>query len=79
MRPDDRLYSLALTLVSFSLFTGVGRVYIALPRHLMLAAPVFVGLAAALQKRWQRHALVGVQILLQVFMLFLYVTKAWIP
>jgi len=79
MRPGDRIYSLAITLVSFSYFTGVGRVYLGLPRHLLLAAPVFVGLAAALQNRWQRVALIGVQLLLQVFMLFLYVTKAWIP
>jgi hypothetical protein len=79
MRPGDRLYSLAITLISFGYFTGVGRVYIALPRHLLLAVPVFAGLAAALQNRWLRYSVLGVQLLLQVFMLFLYVTKAWIP
>jgi hypothetical protein len=79
MQPGDRLYCLAITLVSFSYSSGAGRVYAALPRHLLLAAPVFVGLAAALPNRWQRYSVVGVQLLLQLFMLFLYVTKAWIP
>lgn len=79
MRPAERLYSLAIVLVSFSLSTGPIRVYLALPRHLFLAAPVFIGVAAALKKRWQYIPLICVQLGIQGFMLFLYVTKSWIP
>ncbi len=79
MQPGDRLYALVITLVSFSYFSGTGRIYAALPRHLMLAAPVFVGLAAALRKSWQQYSVVVIQLALQIFMLFLYVAKFWIP
>lgn len=79
MRPAERIYSLAITLVGFSVYTGTDRLYLSLPRHLFLATPVFVGLAAVLKKRWQQTSLVLVQAGLQVFMLFLFVTKSWIP
>ncbi len=79
MQPGERLYSLALTLLAFSLFTGLGRVYLGLPRHLFLAVPVFVGLAAALRRRWQQIPFLGIQVALQLFMLMLYVTNLWIP
>jgi hypothetical protein len=79
MRSAERLYSLAIVLVSFSASTGPIRIYLSLPRHLLLAAPVFIGLAAALKKRWQYVPLIGLQLLTQAFMLYLYVTKSWIP
>jgi hypothetical protein len=79
MKPADRIYSLAIVLVGFSVYTGQYRLYLSLPRHLLLAVPVFVGLAASLKRRWHIALLIGVQGVTQVFMLFLYVNKAWIP
>ena len=77
--PAGRFYALVITLVSFSVSTGPIRVYLSLPRHLFIAIPVFIGLAGALKRRWQQASVIGIQFLLEIFMLVLYVTKAWIP
>jgi hypothetical protein len=74
----ERLYSLAIILVSFSVTTG-DYAYISLPRHLMLALPVFIGLAAALKKPWQRKTLIAFQIVGAMFLLVLYVFIQLIP
>jgi hypothetical protein len=74
----DRLYSLAIILVSFSVTTGE-YAYISLPRHLLLALPVFIGLAAALKKTWQRQTLIGMQIIGAMFLTVLYVFLQLIP
>src|SRR5258706_1349223 len=79
MNPADRIYTLVITLVSFSMSTGPIRIYLSLPLHLFIAVPVFIGLAGAFKQRWQLEGLIGTQVLIQIFMLFLYVTKSWIP
>ena len=79
LRPANRLYSIVITLVSFSMSTGESGVFISLPRHLFIAVPVFIGLSFALKKRWQQILVIGSQFLVQFFMLLLYVLKAWIP
>jgi hypothetical protein len=81
MNPADRLYSLAVTLVSFSLSIGSTStyVYMSLPRHLLPAIPVFIGLANSLKKTWQQRVVIGVQFSVQVFALMLYVFQTWIP
>jgi len=79
MDPAGRIYTLVITLVSFSVYTGTIRIYLSLPRHLFIAIPVFIGLTCALKQRWQQAGMIGLQFLIQIFMLFLYVTKSWIP
>jgi hypothetical protein len=79
MNIADRIYCAVIVFISFSISSGPIRIYLSLPRHLLLATPVFVGLAAALEKRWQQVLLVSVQFVLQLFMLFLYVAQYWIP
>lgn len=74
----DRLYSLTIILVSFSV-TTVDYSYISLPRHLLLALPVFTGLAAALRKPWQKQALIAAGIAGGMFLLVLYDFKQLIP
>ena len=46
LRLSYKLYSLGITWVSFSYYTGPVHPYMGLPRHLLLAFPVFIGLAA---------------------------------
>jgi len=77
----DRFYCTAIMLISFSMSTGSfdTYIYLSLPRHLLEALPVFIGLSLALKKPWQRILVIGLQIPLQVFMLYLYVIHAWIP
>ena len=74
----DRVYSLAIIIVSFSVTTGEFA-YISLPRHLFLALPVFVGFAAALRKSWQAKLLITLQFPLMLFLLVLYGFNQWIP
>ena len=81
MNPPDRVYSLTVTLVSFSLSIGSTStyVYMSLPRHLLPAVPVFIGLASSLKRTWQQRVVIGVQFSVQVFALMLYVFQIWIP
>ena len=74
----DRLYSSAIILVSFSVTTGQ-YAYVSLPRHLFLATPVFIGLAAALQKGRYKQILPACQILVLIFLIYIYVLNGWIP
>jgi len=74
----ERLYSAAIVIASFSVTTG-DHAYLSLPRHLLLALPVFFGLAVALQKSWQRYLLITCQILGMIFLIYGYVLNGWIP
>lgn len=78
---SEKIYSLTITLVSFSMVTGLENsfVYMSLPRHLLLAFPVFHGLARALRHAWQRWLVLAVFGLLWLFSLSLFVLHAWIP
>jgi hypothetical protein len=74
----DRLYSLVIILVSLSA-TTVDLAYVSLPRHLFLAIPVFIGLAAAIRKPWQKRFLISLQIPVMLFLLLISIFVQWIP
>jgi hypothetical protein len=78
MHIADRLYCLAIIVVSFCVTTGQ-YAYASLPRHLFLATPVFIGLAAALQKWRYKPILLACQILGLIFLIYIYVLNGWIP
>ena len=78
MNIPDRLYSLAIILISLSA-TTVDLAYVSLPRHLFLAIPVFIGLAAALRKTWQKLLLLSLQIPVMLFLLLICNFVQWIP
>jgi hypothetical protein len=78
MNIGDRLFSIAIILVSFSVTTGQ-YAYAGLPRHLFLATPVFIGLAAALQKWRYKPILLACQALGLIFLIYIYVLNGWIP
>lgn len=79
MRLSYRLYSLAITIVSFSYYTGPIHPYMGLPRHLLLAFPVFIGLAAVIKNKWLKLLSVGISTAGMSFLLGLYVLNAWVP
>jgi hypothetical protein len=79
LSPAYRIYTLVIILVSFSMSTGSYRIYLSLARHVFIAVPVFIGLAAALKQRWQQLLLISVQVFLGIFLLALYIAKMWIP
>lgn len=54
MRASYRIYVVVIAVVSFSFHTGMtptGGAYLSLPRHLLLAFPVFIGLAPRFEHR----------------------------
>lgn len=79
MRISYKLFSLILTVVSFSYFTGNVHPYMGLPRHLLLAFPVFIGFAASINKLWIRLLLVALSSCASLFLLMLYVLNTWVP
>lgn len=78
LRRSERWLVALLTLVSFSYHTGPFYPYMGLPRHLLLAFPVWIGLAARLKPhhtaRWLLPGLVGL-----LWLTMLYVLEAWVP
>ena len=79
LRLSYRLYSLGIAWISFSYYTGLIHPYMGLPRHLLLAFPVFIGLAATINKQWMRLLIIGLSTACMLFLLGLYVLNGWIP
>jgi hypothetical protein len=79
MRISYRIYAVAIVLVSFSYHTGMLYPYIALPRHLLLAFPVFIGLGPVFRGRRLRLCIVTFGILGMLFLLLQYVIEGWVP
>jgi hypothetical protein len=81
MRTSYRIYVVVIAVVSFSLHTGMtptGGAYLSLPRHLLLAFPVFIGLASRFEDR--RHWIVIIPgIAMITFLLFGYFWVRLVP
>ena len=80
LRNSYRVYVLIILIVSFGYHTGmhVSSAYMGLPRHLLLAFPVFIGLAPRVTPRAMRRlfqiGLYGVLLLT-----FFHCLRVWIP
>ncbi len=79
MRMSYRIYSLIITLVSFSYFTGTIHPFMGLPRHLFLAFPVFIGLTAVINKTWLRLVVPAISVIGMSCLTALYVLNTWVP
>ncbi len=79
LRTGDRLYVAAVVLAAFAYHTGSLHPYMGLPRHLLLAFPVFLPLGRVVRRRWQRLVLVITTSVGWMFMTALYVLHAWVP
>lgn len=79
LRTSYKIYAVVIVLVSFAYHTGPVHPYMGLPRHLLLAFPVFIGLGAALRTRRQRLAALIWQGVWLSMTLGFYVLHAWIP
>jgi hypothetical protein len=74
-----RIYSVVIALVSFSYYTGPIHPYMGLLRHLLLAFPVFIGLAMVLQNKWQQLLMISISQAGFIYLLSMYVFHAWVP
>ncbi len=79
LRASYRLYVLAIVLVSFGYYTGPLYPYMGLPRHLLLALPVFIGLGPVLRQRVPRLCMMTFGLLGMLFLLLQYVIEGWVP
>lgn len=78
LRPSYKIYSVAVVLIALSLHTGVSiNPYISLPRHLLPAFPVFIGIAAAyrFKRLW---FILGVLLVCQMLFLCCFVWQTWV-
>jgi len=78
LRTSYRIYSLAIILVSLSFYTGRINPYISLPRHLLLAFPVYIGFVASRYRIQRFPLLVILLVICQMGLLFLYVRHDWV-
>jgi Gpi18-like mannosyltransferase len=79
MRTSYRIYALVIVLVSFSYYTGPHNPYMGLLRHLLLAFPVFIGLAPRFHHQPARLLIVIGGLLALLFLLPQYVLQSWVP
>jgi 4-amino-4-deoxy-L-arabinose transferase-like glycosyltransferase len=79
LRISYRIYAGVVALVSFSYYTGPELPYMGLPRHLLLAFPVFIGLGPLVRHPWVRRPLVIVGLLSMFFLLLQYTIRGWVP
>jgi hypothetical protein len=79
MRVSYRIYVLAITIISFSYFTGLQHPYMGLPRHLLLAFPVFWAVTPHLNRPIIRPFVIILGSIWMLFMVSLFSLEAWIP
>ena len=78
LRTSYKIYSLAVLLIALSLNTGVTiNPYISLPRHLLPAFPVFLGIAQAYQFK-RLPFILGILVLCQMLFLACFVWQTWV-
>jgi hypothetical protein len=75
----SKTFTVIIVLLSFSYSTGPIHPYQGLPRHLLLAVPVFVGLGKRVTAAWVRMALMASGILGQMFVVMAFVLHIWVP
>ena len=80
LRASYRVYSVAIFLIALSFYPGDINPLLALPRHLALAFPVFIGLAARYRLQTVPFAFVLILMTMcQFALLRFFVWQSWIP
>jgi hypothetical protein len=79
MTLESKAFTVVILLLSFSYSTGPAHPYMGLPRHLVLALPVFVALGRSVTALKWRLLLTAIGIMLQMFLVMAFVLRIWIP
>jgi Gpi18-like mannosyltransferase len=77
MRLSYRVLTAILFAVAFAYHTGPVHPYMGLPRHLLLAFPVFIGAAPSLER--VKEPFVGLSMLFFMGAILYYVLQGWVP
>jgi hypothetical protein len=80
LRNSYRAYVLIIVIVAFCYHTGmqVSSPYMGLPRHLLLAFPVFIGLAPRVSA-YATNKLFKVELLGMLLLTFFHCLRVWVP
>jgi hypothetical protein len=79
MTPAERFYCLGILILSLCYYNGIMSPYLSMPRHILLAFPLYIVLARWLhQPRTYRYALQGF-VLVNIFLAGAYARLAWVP
>jgi 4-amino-4-deoxy-L-arabinose transferase-like glycosyltransferase len=77
VRASYRIFSVIIALVSLSYYTGEESPYMGLPRHLLLAFPVFIGFASMYE--FKKPLLLGTAgVACQALLICAYVWRSWV-
>lgn len=79
LRPSYLIYTLAILLLSFSYYTGPFYPLMGLPRHCVLAVPLFLPLAIWGRRPWLHLLIVAAGLAGMLFLMVGYVAQAWVP
>jgi hypothetical protein len=80
IRPSYFLYAVVVVLVSFSLNTGSVNSYMGLPRHCLLAFPLFLPLAIRGQRRAVHFLIMITGLIVTLTLAMFYTTRIlWVP
>jgi hypothetical protein len=79
LRISYRIYAVLVALISFSYYTGPYMPYMGLPRHLLLAFPVCIGLGPLIRHPWVRLSVVVLGLLGIFLLLMQYTLRGWVP
>jgi hypothetical protein len=79
LKPAYRLYAVLITLISFSYSTGIVHPYMGLPRHLLLAFPVFICAAPKLNRPVWGPLIIILLSIAYPFTILIYSLQAWVP
>lgn len=72
-----RILTVILFLVAFSYYTGPETPYMGLPRHLLLAFPIFIGSAPVLERF--KGPIAAIFMFSMLFLTLCYAFQAWVP
>ena len=78
LRTSYRIYCVAILLIALSFYAGDINPLLALPRHLVLAFPVFIGIAARYRLRFFPLLLL-VLVVCEMGLLRFFVWQSWVP
>jgi hypothetical protein len=80
LRPSYLLYAVVIILVSFSLNTGSVNSYMGLPRHCLLAFPLFLPLAIRGERQGVHYLIMAAGLVVTLALAMFYTTRIfWVP
>jgi len=79
MRLESKVFTIMIIVLSFGYSTGPVHPYMGLPRHLLLAIPVFVAFGKVINSFGGRLALMVSGVIGQMFIIMVFVLHVWVP